>query len=86
MACGRPVVTTPQCAWGLEPCGRHIVIEARRDQFLDALGAMIEDGSQQRLLGEAGRAYVERCHDWESIAPQMLELLARVAQQQRSMS
>ena len=86
MACGRPVVTTPQCAWGLEPCGRHIVIEARRDEFLDALGAMIEDGSQQRLLGEAGRAYVERCHDWESIAPQMLELLARVAQQQRSMS
>ena len=81
MACGRPVVATPQCASGLEPCGRNTLVEATRDEFVDALGGVIADEAQQRRLGASGRAYVERYHDWERIAPQMMGLLASVARQ-----
>ena len=81
MACGRPVVATPQCASGLEPCGRNALVEATRDEFLDALGGVIADEAQQRRLGESGRAYVEQYHDWERIAPEMIGLIASVARQ-----
>jgi glycosyltransferase involved in cell wall biosynthesis len=79
MACGRPVVATPQCTSGLEPCGRAAAVESTRDTFLDALGSVVQDEARQRRLAEAGRAYVEEHHDWYKIAPQMLAVLARVA-------
>ena len=79
MACGRPVVATPQCTSGLEPCGRAAVVESARDTFLDALGSVMEDGAKPRRLAEAGRAYVEEHHDWNKIAPQLLTVLATVA-------
>ncbi|MEX2159425.1 MAG: glycosyltransferase [Dehalococcoidia bacterium] len=84
MACGRPVVATPQCAAGLEPSGRAAAVESTRDDFLDVLGSVMQDEAKQRGLAEAGRAYVEEHHDWNKIAPQMLTVLARVAGKESS--
>jgi glycosyltransferase involved in cell wall biosynthesis len=84
MACGRPVVATPQCTSGLELSGRAAVVEATRDSFLDALGDAMEDEAKQRRLAEAGRAYVEEHHDWNKIAPQLLAVLASVAGKESS--
>jgi len=79
MACGRPVVTTPQCAQGLAPGGRSSVVEARREEFVDALGVLLGDSERRRSLAQLGRAYVERHHNWDDIAAQMTGLLTRVA-------
>jgi glycosyltransferase involved in cell wall biosynthesis len=82
LACGRPVVATPQCARSLETAGRDSVVEARREGFVDALAGLLDDKGRQAELAERGRAYVERHHDWERIAEQMLRILECAAGQQ----
>lgn len=84
MACGRPVVATPQCTSGLEPSGRAAAVESTREDFLDALGSVMQDEAKQRRLAEAGRTYVEEYHDWNKIAPQLLTVLASVARKESS--
>ena len=79
MACGRPVVATPECVVGLEAPGRPIVLEATREGFLDGLRDALASQSRSRRLVERGRAYVEEYHDWDRIALLMLRLLAEVA-------
>ena len=79
LACGRPVVATPECARSLEPEGRESMIEAPREGFVDALAALLGDRPRQMGMAERGRAYVEQHHDWERIAGQMLRLLEDVA-------
>lgn len=79
MACGRPVVATPPCAQGLESGGAEALAEAERDTFVHALSELATDEPRQRRLAERGRAYVEQHHDWEQIAPAMLDLLAQAA-------
>ena len=79
MACGRPVVTTPQCAAGLGPEGRASVVAASRETFVDALGEVLADTDGQKPRAERGRAYVEASHSWDRIASNMAGLLARVA-------
>jgi glycosyltransferase involved in cell wall biosynthesis len=78
-ACGRPVVATPQCARSLEAEGRESVVEASREDFVDAMAALLADRHRQVELAERGRAYVERHHDWEHLSGQMLQLLQDVA-------
>jgi glycosyltransferase involved in cell wall biosynthesis len=81
MACGRPVVATPESLAGLEAQGRSVAIEARREEFLEGLSCVLGSESRCRRLAERGRAYVEAYHDWDRIASQMLRLLAEAANQ-----
>jgi glycosyltransferase involved in cell wall biosynthesis len=59
MALGRPVLTTPVGAEGLdvEP-GVHLEV-APLDRFAAALAALLRDADRRRVLGNAGRAWVE---------------------------
>ncbi len=81
MACGRPVVTTPQCAAGLGPEGQASVVAASRGTFVDALGEVLADAKNQKRRAERGRAYVEASHNWDQISADMAGLLARAAGQ-----
>jgi glycosyltransferase involved in cell wall biosynthesis len=46
----------------------------------NALGALIEDRSRARELGEAGRARAEACYDVRVTTPRLIELLRGVAE------
>jgi glycosyltransferase involved in cell wall biosynthesis len=81
MACGRPVVATPESVAGLEAPARSVVVEATRAEFLDSLRDVLASQSRSRWLAERGRAYVEEYHDWDRIASLMLRLLVEVAYQ-----
>jgi len=76
MACGRPVVATPESLAGLETQGRPIAVEARREEFLEGIAHVLGSASRSRRLAERGRAYVEAFHDWDLIASLMLRVLA----------
>jgi glycosyltransferase involved in cell wall biosynthesis len=81
MACGRPVVATPESLAGLAAQGRSVAVEARREDFLEGLSHVLGSEGRSRRLGERGRAYVEAFHDWDRIASLMLRLLAEVAKE-----
>jgi len=59
MALGRPVLTTPVGAEGLEvEPGVHLEV-APLDRFADALATLLSDADRRTVLGNAGRAWVE---------------------------
>jgi glycosyltransferase involved in cell wall biosynthesis len=47
--------------------------------FGDALAALLADGERRRRLGEAGRARVRALFDWDALALQYEDVLARAA-------
>ncbi|MBV7340257.1 glycosyltransferase family 4 protein [Chloroflexi bacterium TSY] len=75
MACGTPVVASLQAASGLQAeTGRDLLVAEDAEQFAQALRFLLEDEGKRNELGNAGRAYVEQKHSWES-AVQKLESL-----------
>jgi len=69
MALGVPLVATPICYPGLqiEP-GKHLLVADGPEQFASAVELLLNNVTLREKLIEAGRAYVERHHDWaESI-------------------
>ena len=79
MACGRPVVATPESLAGLATQGRTVAVEARREEFLEGLAHVLGSASRSMRLAERGTAHVEAFHDWDRIASLMLHVLAEVA-------
>jgi polysaccharide biosynthesis protein PslH len=69
MAMGVPVVSTPICCTGLQVHpGKHLLAAADPDQFISAIELLLDNPMLRERLIEAGRAYVERNHNWaESI-------------------
>jgi glycosyltransferase involved in cell wall biosynthesis len=72
MACGTPVVATPQAvsAIDLTP-GEDALIAADPQSFADSILRLLENKDDQRKLGENGRKYVEMNHRWSVIAGQL---------------
>ena len=69
MALGVPLVATSVCCPGLqiEP-GKHLLVADDPEQFASAIELLLDNVTLRDKLIEAGRAYVERQHDWaESI-------------------
>ncbi len=72
MACGQPVVTTPQAVSALEIVpGQDVVVAEENGRFADAILSLLADPAQQRQIGQAGLAYVQQHHDWDGIAAQL---------------
>lgn len=67
MACGAPVVASPQAtsALGVTP-GEELFVAEDSDTFAKAIMALLDDPARRRTLGEAGRAFVERHHSWSA--------------------
>ncbi|GAB4537232.1 MAG: glycosyltransferase [Anaerolineales bacterium] len=72
MACGTPVVCSPQAASALQvESGRQLWIASSPDDFAHAIVNLITHPERRTLIGQAGLAYVERYHRWDSIAAQL---------------
>jgi len=65
MALGVPLVATPVCCAGLqlEP-GKHLLVADGPEPFASAIELLLDNATLREKLIEAGRAYVERQHNW----------------------
>ena len=69
MACGTPVVASPQAASALSARpGRDLLVAAEPQAFAQAVVDLLEAPRRQREIGRAGRLYVEGGHRWDRIA------------------
>jgi sugar transferase (PEP-CTERM/EpsH1 system associated) len=75
MACGAPVIATPQAISALEAQpGQDLLVADQPDEFAESILALLHDRQQQRKLSAAGRRYVEQHHNWDHIAAQLEEI------------
>ena len=79
MACGLPVVSSPQAvsALGVNP-GQDLIVANGSEEFANAVVALLEDSALRSKLGKAGRLYVEKQHCWVKIAAQLEEVYHEV--------
>jgi glycosyltransferase involved in cell wall biosynthesis len=65
MACGTPVVASPQAVAALGARhGRELLVCGDTRSFADGVIALLNDQGIRRALGRAGRKYVEKHHRW----------------------
>jgi sugar transferase (PEP-CTERM/EpsH1 system associated) len=72
MACATPVVASPQsvAALDLTP-GQDVRVAGDPQAFAGQILELLAQPAERARLGAAGRAYVERCHNWDTIAAQL---------------
>jgi len=69
MACGTPVVMSAGAARGLTiQAGVDALVASEAEEFARMVCRLLADPGQARRMGEAGRAYVRREHDWSRLA------------------
>jgi glycosyltransferase involved in cell wall biosynthesis len=72
MACATPVVTTPQAVTALSAVsGRDFLVAEDPDGLAEQILCLLANPTMQRRIGESGRLYVERNHDWKTIVAQL---------------
>ncbi len=68
MACGLPVVASPQASSALEARpGEELWVASEPAEFAAALVRLLADPALRQRLGQAGRQYVVRRHRWDGI-------------------
>ena len=76
---GRPVVATTLASEGLETvAGKHLMIANQAADFADQIVHLLENQAERRRLGQAGREFVERRHDWKTIVSMLEEVYAEM--------
>jgi sugar transferase (PEP-CTERM/EpsH1 system associated) len=72
MACGAPVVTTPNAIQGLaiEP-GHHLLVGDGPSELAEAVHGLLERPERGQALSVAGREYVAHHHDWSEIGDRL---------------
>lgn len=80
MAAGRPWVSTPLGAEGLElEPGRHGLVADGSDAFADATVRLLQDRDLRERIGSEGRALAERRYDWRALGDDLEALLREAA-------
>ena len=80
LACATPVVATPQAVGALEARpGCELVVASSPSELSGAIVALLEDRALRDRLGQAGRSFVERCHDWSVVVTRLTEIYRDVA-------
>jgi sugar transferase (PEP-CTERM/EpsH1 system associated) len=75
MACGTPVVSSPQALQGLRArAGEEVRSADTPEAFAREVIHMLGDSEERRRLGQAGQRYVARNHQWSSIAAQLEDI------------
>jgi len=79
MACGCPVVVTPDVGLAriIGESGAGIVVGGEAKELGTAISALISDPDRRRLMGEAGRKLASERFSWGGIAEQMEEVYGR---------
>lgn len=79
MACGTPVVSSPQAAQALQAVdGQDLLVAADPAAFAAAILRLLDDPALRQRLGQNGRRYVLRCHDWDAAAGQLEAIYGEV--------
>jgi glycosyltransferase involved in cell wall biosynthesis len=78
LACGTPVVLSPGCGLPQVDGLAGIVCDGSPDAAAEALLTLLRDPAKARELGEAGRNFVAS-YRRETVVPELVELLERVA-------
>jgi glycosyltransferase involved in cell wall biosynthesis len=72
MACGAPVVASPQASQSLRAvAGQDFLPAATPDEFAGAVLALLRSPLLRKTIGRAGRAFVEANHSWDSAAARL---------------
>ena len=75
MACGTPVIATPQAVTALSARdGEEVLVGRSAKELADAVVALLGDPERREGLGRAGRSWVERHHSWPGIARQLADI------------
>jgi polysaccharide biosynthesis protein PslH len=75
LACGTPVVATPQAVSALRVrSGEDLVVAQDGQDFAESVSSLLSDPERQARLGAAGRRYVEVNHDWCVIGKRLAEV------------
>ena len=75
MACGTPVVTSPSACAALDvEVGRDILAASDDRAFADAILELLGNRTRRDAVGAAGRTYVERQHDWGTLARTLMDV------------
>ena len=87
LAMGRPVVATTLASEGLETvAGKHLMIANQAADFADQIVHLLENQAERRRLGQAGREFVERRHDWKTVVSMLEEVYAEMLAEGRPVS
>ncbi|MGQ9787043.1 MAG: glycosyltransferase [Anaerolineae bacterium] len=80
LACGTPVVATPQACNALQvQAGRDLLVAADADEFAHQVLRVLDDPMLAAQLSAAGRRYVELHHDWNRVVAQLEAIYERVS-------
>jgi glycosyltransferase involved in cell wall biosynthesis len=72
LACSVPVIASRQAVSALQAqTGQELLVADDVDTFARSVLHVLSDQATRRQLGQAGRRYVERYHDWDGIAAQL---------------
>lgn len=75
MACGTPVVSTPQAVSALSTViGRDVAVANSSEELAGAILRLLDDPDQCARLGRNGRKYVEENHSWDAITANLEEV------------
>lgn len=81
MACGLPVVATPQVLGALQAqAGQDLLVGNGAIELAHHIVTLLEQPDLRTQVGQAGRAYVEAYHRWDTIAQKLGEVYNTVTQ------
>lgn len=79
MACGTPVVVTPQAVSAIQVSdGQQVMIGADPYSFAQKILELLEDPQKRKLVGENGLIYVTEHHKWTTLAHDLGEIYQAV--------
>lgn len=85
MACGTPVVSTPQAVSTLNVThGNDVLIAENPDVFARYVLRILNDHTYRDQIGKTGRKYVETNHDWSEIAKRLEEIYSETIRYKRN--
>ncbi len=68
MACGTPVVTSPQATAALEAqAGQDFLVGGEPASFAESVLSLLNQPDKHAAISDAGRRYVEKHHHWQKI-------------------
>jgi polysaccharide biosynthesis protein PslH len=74
MACATPVVASPQAASALQAVpGRDLVLADEPSVMAQEILSLLSTPAKARRMGDNGRDYVQRNHDWKHVTGQLVE-------------
>lgn len=80
MACGAPVVASPQASQSLAARpGEDFLVADTPEEFAAAILGLLNSPLRRAQMGRAGRAFVETYHSWDSAVQQLETIYANCA-------